>query len=253
VHTHLNDGDWDGEGRERAGSEPRDSQGMSSSLSMAHMGARMRRQRSRYRWGVWRGMGVLFLLSFTGCLATQGWVQEQMSPLAGRVSDVEGRLGQGEARLHLISGKADVALDRLDNLQLQKRFVLNLNDGATFAVDSSAMTQETRRQIDRFIREIRDANDTLLVVAGHTDSMGPEEYNFELGQKRAASVARYLITRKGVDPLRVTAVSFGASAPMADNATREGRRKNRRIEILVYKENITSSPGKQRLDLQRAG
>jgi flagellar motor protein MotB len=66
-------------------------------------------------------------------------------------------------------------------------------------------------------------------------------------------VARYLISRKGMDPLRVTAVSYGANAPLADNTTREGRRKNRRIEILVYKESITSSPGQQRLDLERAG
>jgi hypothetical protein len=54
-----------------------------------------------------------------------------------------------------------------------------------------------------------------------------------------------------MDPLPVTAVSSGASAPLDDNTTREGRRKSRRIE--VYKESITSSPGKQCLDLDCAG
>jgi outer membrane protein OmpA-like peptidoglycan-associated protein len=176
-----------------------------------------------------------------------------MTPLGERVSNVEGRLGQSEARLQLVGGKADVALDRLDNLRLERRFVLNLKDGAQFDFDAVAMTQETRHQIDRFVDDMKGANDSLLVVVGHTDSTGSEDYNFELGQKRASSVARYLISRKGMDPLRVTAVSYGASAPLADNTTREGRRKNRRIEILVYKENITSAPGKQRLDLERAG
>jgi outer membrane protein OmpA-like peptidoglycan-associated protein len=213
----------------------------------------MRRQVRKYRWGGVLGMGGLFLLSFTGCLATQGWVQRQTTPLAERVSDVEGRLGQSEAKLQRISGKADVALDRLDNLRLEKRFVLNLKNGAIFTFDSATMTQETQRQIDRFVDGIKDANDALFVVVGHTDSTGSEDYNFELGQRRAASVARYLISRKGVDPLRVTAVSYGASAPLANNASWEGRRKNRRIEILVFKESITSSPGKQRLDLERAG
>ena len=199
------------------------------------------------------GIGAPLLLGLTGCLATQGWVHKQMNPLAERVSDVEGRLGHSEAGLQLVSGRADVALDRLDNLRLEKRFVLNFKDGTLFAFDSAAMTQEMRQQIDRFVEAIRDVDDTLLVVVGHTDSTGAADYNFELGQKRATGVARYLISSKGMDPLRVMAVSYGANAPLADNTTREGRRKNRRIEILVYKESITSSPGRQRLDLERAG
>jgi outer membrane protein OmpA-like peptidoglycan-associated protein len=216
-------------------------------------GAIMRRQLHVNGWALLCGLAVPLLLGLTGCLATQGWVQKQLTPLGERVSDVEGRLGHSEARFQLVSGRADVALDRLDNLRLERRYVLNLKDGAQFDVDSAAMTQETRRQIDRFVDDTKGANDTLFVVVGHTDSTGSENYNFELGQKRAASVARYLITRKKVDPLRVTAVSYGANAPLADNTTHEGRRKNRRIEILVYKENITSSPGNQRLDLERAG
>jgi outer membrane protein OmpA-like peptidoglycan-associated protein len=176
-----------------------------------------------------------------------------MNPLTARVSDVEGRLGQSDARLQLVSGRADIALDRLDNLRLEKRFVLSLKDGAHFSFDSAVMTQETRRQIDRFVDDLRDVDDVLLVVVGHTDSTGSAEYNFELGQKRATGVARYLISRKGMAPLRVMAVSYGANAPLADNSTQAGRRKNRRIEILVYKESITSSRGRQRLDLERAG
>jgi outer membrane protein OmpA-like peptidoglycan-associated protein len=208
-----------------------------------------------------RGVSYLFLSSASllvvfclpGCLATQGWVQRQMSPVVERVGDVEGRLGQSEARLQQISGKADVALNRLDRLRLERRVVLNLKDGAQFAFDSTAMTEAVRRQIDRFVDEFGANHEALFVVVGHTDSVGSEDYNFELGQRRATGVARYLISRKGIDPIRVMAVSCGASAPLADNRNREGRRKNRRIEILVYQESISSSPGKQRLDLVPAG
>jgi len=159
-----------------------------------------------------------------------------MAPLEGRVSSVETRLGQTEA-------KADQALDRLDHLRLERKFVLDLKEGANFAHNSDALTPETRSQIDGFLSDLKDTGDAIFLVAGHTDSTGPDAYNYELGQKRAASVARYLMSHKGLDPLRVTAVSYGKTAPLADNATREGRRKNRRIEILVYKEAITASSG----------
>lgn len=196
---------------------------------------------------------TLVLLGAPGCVATRGWVQEQMGPLSGRVADVETRLGQHEAQVIQVSGKADRALDRLDNLRLERRFVLTLRDGAHFDFDSALLTPQAQRQIDRFMAELKGMDETQLVVAGHTDNIGAEDYNFELGQKRAMSVARYLIGYKGIDPMRVTAVSYGASAPLADNRTREGRRKNRRIEILVYKEDITSSVEGQRLDLERTG
>jgi peptidoglycan-associated lipoprotein len=214
----------------------------------------MMRQPLRVNGGVFLcSLGVPLLLGLTGCLATQGWVQEQMIPLAERVSVVEGRFGESEARLQVLGGKTDVALDRLDNLRLERRFMLNLKNGAQFDVDSATMPQETRRQIDQFVDSTKDVHDAVFVVVGHTDSTGSENYNFELGQKRAASVARYLISRKRMDPLLITAVSYGESAPLTDNMTREGRRKNRRIEILVYKESITSSsPGEQRLDLERS-
>jgi peptidoglycan-associated lipoprotein len=180
--------------------------------------------------------GTFLVLSLQGCLATQGWVREQIAPLEGRVSTVETRLGQTEA-------KADEALTRLDHLRLEKRFVLDLKEGANFSVNSTALTSEGQRQIDGFLSDIRDTQDAIFLVAGHTDNMGAEGLNYELGQKRAASVARYLVAYGGVDPLRVTAVSYGESSPLADNMTRDGRRKNRRVEILVYKEAITSSPG----------
>jgi len=181
--------------------------------------------------------GVPFTLGLQGCLATQGWVTEQITPLSERVSAVETRLSQTEA-------KADEALDRLDHLRLEKRFVLDLKEGANFALNSDALTADARSQIDGFLSDLKEADDAIFVVAGHTDSKGPEGRNYELGQKRAASVARYLVSRKGIDPLRVTAVSYGESSPLADNATLAGRQKNRRVEILVYKEAITNSSGK---------
>lgn len=184
--------------------------------------------------------GVLFMLSSQGCLATRGWVTEQLAPLDGRLSQAETRLGQTEARVGNAETKAGNALDRLDHLQLERRLTLNLKEGTNFALNSSALTTDTKRQIDGFLSDLGSADDKIFLVTGHTDSTGPDVYNYELGQQRAASVAQYLITHKGIDPLQVTTMSYGKNTPIADNATRTGRSKNRRIEILVYKESLTS-------------
>jgi peptidoglycan-associated lipoprotein len=194
--------------------------------------------------------GLFFVVALQGCLATRGWVTEQMTPVGERVSEVErrvsevdGRVSDVDSRLGQTNARVDGVIDRLDHLRLERRFVLNLREGANFASNSGALTPETRRAVDGFLSDLQEADDAIFLVAGHTDSTGPENHNYELGQKRAASVARYLTT-KGIDPLRVTAVSYGESAPLAENTTQEGRRKNRRIEILVYKEVITSSVGR---------
>ncbi|MGH7770966.1 MAG: OmpA family protein [Candidatus Binatia bacterium] len=208
---------------------------------------------------------ILLLLGLQGCVATRDWVREQMSPVEGRVSNAEGRvdklggqasatetrLGQMggrvtevEGRLGQTDAKAERALSSLANLRLERRFVLELKEGANFAFNSAGLTDDAKRQIDGFFSDLKgdlkEADGAIFLVAGHTDKTGPEDYNYELGRKRANSVASYLITQKKIDPLKLTTVSYGPSAPRADNATREGRVKNRRVEILVYREGITT-------------
>lgn len=196
---------------------------------------------SKSRSWLIRGMSFVFLCSLPGCLATRGWVHEQMIPLDTRLSSAEGRLTQTEDRLGQVENKADRALMSLDHLRLEKKFVLSLKDGATFSADSDALTEEARQQIDGFLSDLEQTEEMIFLVAGHTDSRGSEQHNYELGQRRAASVARYLIARKKIDPLRVTTMSYGDSTPIAQNATESGRKKNRRIEILVYRDSITVS------------
>jgi len=197
-------------------------------------------------------MSPIFLVSIQGCVATRDWVTEQISPLAGRVSNTEGQLGQmgnrlsgTEVRLGQIDSKAEKALSSLGNLRLERRFVLDLREGANFAFNATSLTDQAKREIDGFFSDLKgdleETDSAVYLVAGHTDSVGSEDYNYELGRKRAESVARYLITHKKMDPLRVIPVSYGKSAPLADNANREGRSKNRRVEILVYKEAISAA------------
>lgn len=69
-----------------------------------------------------------------------------------------------------------------------------------------------------------------VVVEGHTDAVGSDEYNRELSAKRAEAVKRYLV-EKGIDGSLVTAVGKGETEPVADNGTDEGRQANRRVKI----------------------
>ena len=214
------------------------------------------------------------LLLAQGCIATRDWVKEQMDPVSTRVSQseerltkaenqigslgnrttgvegklgqFEGRLGQFEGRLGQVDAKTDKALNTLANLRLERRFVIDMKEGANFAFNSTALPAQAQKEIDGFLSDLKGdaagADGTIFLIAGHTDNVGSEDVNYELGKKRADAVSRYLITQKKMDPLKVVSVSYGESAPLQDNSTGQGRAKNRRVEILVYRDGITSTP-----------
>ena len=72
-----------------------------------------------------------------------------------------------------------------------------------------------------------------LVISGHTDSTGNARVNKRLSEKRAANVAKFLQETKGISPSRITVRGYGAEKPVAPNSTKEGRSRNRRIEVLI--------------------
>lgn len=225
----------------------------------------MKRVASRgARYLVGAGM-VGSMLVAQGCLATRDWVKQQMDPVTGRVtqsegrldkaegqlssldgrmSGVEGKLGQFEGRLGEVDAKADRALNAIANLRLERKLVIDMKDGANFAFNSANLPASAQREIDGFLSDLKgDAGEgAMFVIAGHTDNVGNENYNYELGKRRAEAVGRYLITQKKIDPMRVVPVSYGESNPVSENSNPQGRAKNRRVEILVYREGITSQP-----------
>ena len=207
------------------------------------------------------------LLLAQGCIATRDWVREQMDPVTNRVSQsegklketetqigtlgtrmsgVEGKLGQFEGRLGQVDAKTDKALSALANLRMERRFVIDMKEGANFAFNSANLPAQAQKEIDGFLSDLKgdtaSTENTVILVAGHTDNVGSDNYNYELGKRRADAVGRYLITQKKMDPLRVITVSYGESAPLAENSSGQSRAKNRRVEILVYREGITSAP-----------
>lgn len=84
--------------------------------------------------------------------------------------------------------------------------------------------------LDSVVLVLQEFNQTIIVVAGHTDSQGSEAYNQSLSERRASAVANYLVSKQVVEA-RVESVGFGEKSPIADNATEAGRSQNRRVEL----------------------
>jgi OOP family OmpA-OmpF porin len=80
---------------------------------------------------------------------------------------------------------------------------------------------------------LRKYPDTLAIIEGHTDSKGSDVYNMGLSLRRAESVRSYLINNYGISPLQLKATGYGESRPVADNATDEGRQRNRRTVAVL--------------------
>jgi len=102
-----------------------------------------------------------------------------------------------------------------------------------FAFDSDALRPEARAELDRAADILAPRDDIILVeVAGHTDSVGPEDYNQDLSVRRAQAVADYLV-RNGVQRNRLRVVGFGETRPKVPNTSPENRQQNRRVVLSI--------------------
>src|SRR3569623_141283 len=104
-------------------------------------------------------------------------------------------------------------------------------EGVNFDFDKATLRQEDIAIIDKDVTGLDKWGNVNIEVAGHTDSRGSDKYNMKLSQRRAEAVRNYLIS-KGIAADRLTAKGYGESQPVADNATDEGRFKNRRVELI---------------------
>jgi len=101
-----------------------------------------------------------------------------------------------------------------------------------FDFDKSTIKPAGKQTLDLVVKNLANLKLEVVVVIGHTDSVGTEEYNMKLGARRAAAVSAYLIG-KGVPKNLVYTESKGETQPVADNKTNEGRAKNRRVVLEV--------------------
>jgi outer membrane protein OmpA-like peptidoglycan-associated protein len=110
--------------------------------------------------------------------------------------------------------------------------VVSFDSGLLFDFDSDALRTETKSNLQKLATSLKEYDDTVVNVLGHTDSVGSSAYNKTLSTRRAASVENYLITQ-GVGGARVHPLGYGESDPVATNDSESGRQLNRRVEIVI--------------------
>jgi len=101
-----------------------------------------------------------------------------------------------------------------------------------FDFDSAILNPGAYDEINRTFLALNEYPQTTIMIEGHTDNVGTEEYNLKLSKNRAEAVKDALLAR-GIDPARLQTVGFGESKPIADNTTEKGRQMNRRVKVVI--------------------
>jgi OmpA-OmpF porin, OOP family len=109
---------------------------------------------------------------------------------------------------------------------------VSLPSEVLFAFDSDALGEGAPAELDRVVEAIRAQPGARVTVEGHTDDVGADEYNRSLSERRAQAVAAYL-AQQGIGKERIAARGYGKSRPVTANDGDEGRRRNRRVEIVI--------------------
>jgi outer membrane protein OmpA-like peptidoglycan-associated protein len=148
-----------------------------------------------------------------------------LGALAG--AGVGAYMDRQEARLRQELDRTGVSVTRIgDNI------TLNMPGNITFATDSADLSAGFYEVLNSVTTVLNEFEQTVIEIAGHTDSTGTDAYNQQLSQRRAESVAAYLRTRN-VLPDRMITVGMGEGRPIATNDTPDGRQQNRRVELTL--------------------
>jgi len=203
--------------------------------------------RSRSLWVLPALAGLLLIT--TGCATkkyvntqvgeTRGELEGQVDAVETEVEGVQTRIVEHDRQIGEISTTAQDALDRaiaagkLAEGKFLYETVLT-DDSVRFPFDKASLSDEARGALNDFAEQLRTQNANVYVeIQGHTDATGEDDYNLDLGEARAEAVRRYLNLEKGLPLNRMSVISYGEAAPVADNGTREGRAQNRRVALVV--------------------
>ena len=145
---------------------------------------------------------------------------------------------------------ADNAVHRVDKLQ---NTVANLDNyhvvtetSVHFGFNKDNLTKKAQEALDQLATDVTNAKGYIITVEGGTDSVGSQEYNYDLSERRADSVIQYLAAQHSIPAHKVYLIGLGKDKPVESNKTREGRAKNRRVDVrLMTNTGEATAPAQQ--------
>jgi outer membrane protein OmpA-like peptidoglycan-associated protein len=206
-------------------------------------------------------ISLFIIISLTNCKAIQNANNKQKGAVIGAtggavlgaiIGNNVGKGGNGELGAVIggvVGGTAGVLIGAKMDKQAQKIeeeipgakvervddaivVTFDENSGVYFATDKYNINTASQTTLNKLSSIFIEYPDTNILIVGHTDSVGSEDYNMTLSKNRANAVTNYLVG-KGLSSGRFTTNWFGETQPMHDNATAEGRAKNRRVNVAI--------------------
>lgn len=147
---------------------------------------------------------------------------------AGAGALIGKKMDKQKAELEAIQGAKTEEIIDVNGLKALK---VTFESGILFKTNSSTLSPASEIALTDFATSIKNNPQTDVVVQGHTDNTGSDNINIPLSEKRAASVNAFL-KKQGVTN-KVTAMGLGATKPVADNASADGKSQNRRVEVYI--------------------
>lgn len=150
---------------------------------------------------------------------------------AGTGAIIGNRMDKAAEAAALVENATVETITDANNLTAVK---VTFDSGVLFATNKYELNAAAKSDLAQFAKVLKDFSDTDVVIFGHTDSSGNDAINNPLSLNRAKSVSDYLLSL-GVNPSQIKTVEgLGSTEPVADNATKEGRALNRRVEVYMY-------------------
>jgi OmpA-OmpF porin, OOP family len=157
---------------------------------------------------------------------------QQVNSKTAEVEQKAQAAGQQAAQAQTL---ADNATHRVDTLQ---NTVANLDNyrvvtetSVHFGFNKDNLTKQAKEALDQLANDVPNTKGYIITVEGGTDSVGSEEYNYGLSDRRADSVVQYLASQHNIPGHKIYLVGLGKDKPVDDNKTRDGRAKNRRVDV----------------------
>jgi len=171
--------------------------------------------------------------------------QAGIQQVNAKTTEVEQKAQSATQQAGQAQTSADNAVHRVDSLT---NTVANLDNyrvvtetSVHFGFDKDNLTKKAQEALDQLANDVPNTKGYIITVEGGTDSVGNQEYNYGLSERRADSVIQYLASKHNIPAHKIYLVGLGKDKPVDDNKTRDGRAKNRRVDVRLMTNTMEGS------------